>query len=206
MRPVAVPHHRFSVEEYYRLGEVGILAPDARVELLDGKIYDRPPIGPFHAGTEMKLLSVLFGAAKGRWMVRVQNPVHLDDHSEPIPDLASVHSQADFYVTQHPLPQNVFLLIGVAQSSLLFARTTKLLAYARAAIQEYWIINLRAKSVEVHTNPLPPGEYRNEHRYKAGELISPVAFPDLQIAVDDLFGLRSTPPPVPGTHRRRSTR
>ena len=206
MRSVAVPSHCFSVQEYYRLGEVGILAPDARVELLDGEIYDLPPIGPRHAGVETRLQTLLFGATGKRWIVCVQNPVHLDDGSEPVPDLALVRPQANFYTKQHPLPKDVFLLIEVAQSSLQFDRKAKLVAYARAAIPEYWIVNPRAKSVEVHVGPLPAGEYHSEGRCKAGETISPAAFPDLQIAVADLFGLEPIRPPKPARSRKRPAR
>ena len=180
-------HHRFSVEDYYRLGETGVLAPDARVELLDGRIYDMLPIGPFHAGVETRLQMLLLSVAKGRWLVRVQNPVHLNDGSEPIPDLAVVKPRADFYAKQHPHPLDVFLLIEVAQSSLQFDRKAKLAAYARAGIQEYWIVNLKAKTVEVYRGPLPSGEYHDTSRAKPGELIALAAFPDAQIVVADLF-------------------
>lgn len=181
------PYHRFTVEEYYRLGEVGILAPDARVELLDGQIYDMLPLGPFHCSVETRLLPFLFNVANGRWFVRLQNPVHLNDGSEPIPDFALVKPREDYYKEKHPKPADVFLLIEVARTSLSFDRKTKLIAYARAGIAEYWIVNLKAKSVEVHRGPLPIGEYSQSSRHKAGSTVAPAAFPDLQIAVADLF-------------------
>lgn len=187
MKTEAIPYHRFTVKEYYRLGEVGILAPDARVELLDGRIYDMLPIGPFHSGVETRLLSFFFGAAKGRWIVRSQNPVHLNDGSEPLPDLTLVKPKADCYAGKHPRPADVFLLVEIAQSSLPFDRKAKLVAYARAGIAEYWIVNLKAKSVELYRAPLPIGEYSQTSRHKAGSTVAPTAFPDAQIAVADLF-------------------
>lgn len=187
MRAEPIPHHRFTVEEYYQLGEVGILAPDARVELLDGRIYDMLPIGPFHSGVETRLQALFFSASKGRWIVRVQNPVHLNDGSEPVPDLTLVKPRADYYAKAHPRPEDVHLLVEVAQSSLPFDRKAKLVAYARAGIAEYWIVNLKAKSVEVHRGPLPIGEYGRTSRHKKGETITAEAFPDLQITVADLF-------------------
>ena len=180
-------HHRFSVQEYYRLGEMGILAPDARVELLDGRIYDMLPIGPFHSGVETRLQTLLFGLARGRWIVRVQNPVHLDDGSEPIPDLAVVKPRADSYAKQHPQPPDVFLLIEVAQTSLKFDRKAKLAAYARAGIPEYWIVNLKAKIVEVYREPSLAGEYGETSRSKADGTVALATFPDAMITVADLF-------------------
>lgn len=187
MKVEAIPYHRFTVEDYYRLGEVGILAPDARVELLDGRIYDMLPVGPFHSGVGTRLQTVFSGAAAGRWQVRVQYPVRLNNGSEPVPDITLVKPRADYYTKQHPLPPDVFLLVEVAQSSLPFDRKAKLIAYARAGIAEYWIVNLKAKSVEVHRGPLPIGEYSQTGRHKVGTTIAPDAFPDLQIAVADLF-------------------
>ena len=187
MKAEPIPYHLFTVEEYYRLGEAGILAPDARVELLDGRIYDMLPIGPFHSGVETGLQTLFFSAAKGRWIVRVQNPVHLNDGSEPVPDLTLVRPRADYYKAEHPQPADVFLLVEVAQSSLPFDRKAKLIAYARAGIAEYWIVNLKAKSVEVHRGPLPIGEYSHTSRHKSGDTITAEAFPDLQITVADLF-------------------
>ncbi len=181
------PYHRFTVEEYYRMGEVGILAPDARVELLDGRIYDMLPVGPFHSSVESRLQTFFFSVMKGLYIVRAQNPVHLDDGSEPMPDLALVRPRADHYRQKHPQPADVFLLVEVARTSLPFDRKAKLIAYARAGIAEYWIVNLKAKSVEVHRGPLPIGEYSQTNRHKAGSTVAPEAFPDLQIAVADLF-------------------
>lgn len=169
------------------MGETGILAPDARVELLNGQIYDRLPIGPFHSSVETRLLPLLFKAADERWFVRVQNPVHLNDGSEPVPDFALVKPREDRYKGGHPRPSDIFLLVEVAHSSLPFDRKAKLIAYARAGIAEYWIVNLKAKSTEVHRGPLPIGEYSQTSRHKKGDTISPATFPDLQIAVADLF-------------------
>jgi Uma2 family endonuclease len=88
--------HRFTVEEYYRMAETGMLKPDARVELLDGKVIDMSPIGPFHGGVTNYLNQIFTAASKGRWVISVQNPLHLDDHSEPQPDIMLLKLSADF--------------------------------------------------------------------------------------------------------------
>jgi Uma2 family endonuclease len=103
--------HRFSVKEYYRMAETGVLPPDARVELLNGEIIDLSPIGPFHGGVANYLNQFFTNAARHRWIMSVQNPVRLEDHSEPQPDLMLLKPASDFYRKRHPQPEDVFLLI-----------------------------------------------------------------------------------------------
>src|SRR4051812_26393760 len=110
--------HRFSAEEYHRLAEVGILAPSARVELVDGAIHDMSPIGPFHSGVTARLNRFFNLRSKGRWIVWVQDAVRVDAYSEPEPDLMLLKPAPDDYVSHHPTPDDVFLLIEVADSSL----------------------------------------------------------------------------------------
>src|SRR5580658_5182143 len=110
---LAPAKHRFSVKEYYRMAETGVLRPDARDELLDGQIVDMSPIGPFHGGVTKFLNQVFAAAAKGRWTTSVQDPVRLDDHSEPEPDLMLLKPAPDFYRSRHPLPAEVFLLVEI---------------------------------------------------------------------------------------------
>src|ERR1051325_5679473 len=95
--------HRFSTVDYYRMAEVGILAPDARVELLDGAVHDMSPIGPFHGGSTKYLIDRFTELAKGRWLLAVQDPVRLDDFSEPQPDLMLLRRDPDFYRLRHPI-------------------------------------------------------------------------------------------------------
>ena len=110
------------------MAETGVLKPDARVELLDGQIIDMSPIGPLHGGEVNRLIHFFTYLAKGRWIVTSQNPVHLDDHSEPQPDLLLAKPAPDFYSNRHPTPEDVFLLIEVADTSLAFDRGEKLAA------------------------------------------------------------------------------
>ncbi len=187
MQVEATPYHRFTVEDYYRLEEVGILPPDTRVELLNGQVLDMLPIGPFHSGIGSRLHALFASLANGRWIVRSQYPIRLDDQSEPIPDLALVKPRADYYTERHPEPADILLLVEVADSSVNFDQGAKLAAYARAGISEYWIVNLKTKSVEVHRGPSPSGEYRQTSHHRAGDTIGPAAFADAQIAVADLF-------------------
>src|SRR5437870_3855218 len=110
--------HRFSVKDYYRMAETGVLRPGARVELLDGRIIDMSTIGPFHGCVTKYLYQMLTAAARCRWITQVQHPIHLDDHSEPEPDPALPKPVADFYPKRHPQPADVFLLVEISDSTL----------------------------------------------------------------------------------------
>ena len=117
---------RVSVRDYHRMGETGILGPDLRTELIDGEIVEMPPIGHPHGGT-VNFLANLMKETLGRdAIVAVQDPVWLDDHSEPLPDIALLRPRADYYPNGHPGPADVLLLVEVADSSLAYDREVKL--------------------------------------------------------------------------------
>jgi Uma2 family endonuclease len=178
--------HRFSVSDYYRMAEIGVLPPNARLELLDGRIIDMSPIGPFHGGL-VKRLSRLFNLeAKGRWTVSIQDPLHIDEYSEPQPDIMLLKPVADDYTTRHPRANDVFLVIEVADSTLDYDREEKLPAYARAGIAEVWIINLNERCIEVNREPTFTG-YVSESILVSGEQASPKAFPDVSVNVMELL-------------------
>ncbi|WP_395743134.1 Uma2 family endonuclease [Prosthecobacter sp.] len=118
--------HRFTVEDYYRMAETGILKPDARVELIEGEILDMLPIGPFHAGAGSELNALFASLAQGRWLVWNQYPLRIDEHSEPQPDLMLVRPPAKKYKQSHPAPEDVILLVEIADSTLRRDREIKL--------------------------------------------------------------------------------
>ena len=146
------------------------------------------PIGPFHGGVTKRLIRFFTVLAKGRWMVSAQDPVHLDEYSEPQPDLMLLKPAADDYTTHHPGPADVFLLIEVADSSLALDREEKLPAYGHAGISEVWILNLLAKTIEVYREPHFTG-YGMSKTLHAGDKASPLAFPDVVVEVAELLKL-----------------
>ena len=148
-----VPRHRLTLDEYHRLGEVGILGDEARVELLDGQLVDMSPIGPRHALAVDALNELLLMAVAGRAGVRVRNPIELDGRTEPHPDIALVRRPWRGHPHAHPRPGDTFLLIEVADTSLETDRGAKLELYARAGIQEFWIVDLTTDGVLVYRNP-----------------------------------------------------
>jgi Uma2 family endonuclease len=138
---------RFSVEEYHRMAETGILKPDDRVELLDGDIISMAPMSSRHAAAISKISAWLQRESTGRAIVRVQSPIQLDDFSEPEPDVALLRTEATHYADAHPGPGDILLAIEVAQSSLGFDREVKIPHYARAGIAEVWLVNLELQQV-----------------------------------------------------------
>jgi Uma2 family endonuclease len=183
---LAPAKHRFSVKEYYRMAETGVLRPDVRVELLDGQILDMSPIGPFHGGVTNFLNLFFTGAAKGRWVTSVQNPVRLDNHSEPQPDLLLLTPSTDFFGKRHPRPEDVFLLVEIADSSLEKDQQEKLPAYARAGIAEVWIVDLNEQTIEVYRQPNFAG-YSVKTILREGDKASPQSFPDAMVDVAQLL-------------------
>jgi Uma2 family endonuclease len=141
------------------MGEVGILGPELRTELIDGEIIEMPPIGHPHAGTVKLLANLLKEAVGSGAILAVQDPVWLDDHSEPIPDIALLRSRSDWYRNAHPGPDDVLLLVEVADSSLVYDREVKLPRYARAGIPEVWLVDLGGRRLSIHRHP-------EGHRYK----------------------------------------
>jgi Uma2 family endonuclease len=178
--------HRFSVKDYYRMAETGVLRPDARVELLDGSIIDMSPIGPFHGGVTGYLTELFAAASRGRWRTRVQNPLHLDEHSEPQPDVMLLKPAADYYRHRHPVPADVFLLVEVSDSTLELDRGEKLSAYGRAGVAEVWIVDLVHLAIEVYREPHFTG-YGAKAVLLAGDQATPAAFPDVVVDVAELL-------------------
>jgi Uma2 family endonuclease len=130
--------HRYTLADYHRMGETGILAPDARVELIDGEIVDMPPPGSLHAGKVNRLTRLLQRAVGDDAVLLVQNPIVLGKYSAPQPDLALAMPRADFYESRHPGPDDVVLVVEVADTSWRFDRDVKVRLYAAHAVPEVW--------------------------------------------------------------------
>ena len=179
--------HRFTVDDYYAMARAGILSEDDRVELLDGEIVEMPPIGPGHAYSVDGLTELLVRRFGDVARVRVQNPIRLDRYSEPEPDFALVRRREDLYRTGHPTPDDVLLVIEVADTTLASDRDVKTVLYARAALAEVWIVDLRHDLVLVHREPGPDG-YTLVTTARRGDQLRMLAFPDRVVTVDDLLG------------------
>ena len=168
------------------MAETGLLRPDARMELLDGKIIDMSPIGPFHGSVVSRLARLFNSVSKERWVVWPQNALNLDEFSVPQPDVVLLKPSPDIYASQNPRPDDVFLLIEISDSSLEYDRGEKLPAYGRVGIPEVWIVNLVQLTIEVYREPHFTG-YANKKVCRAGDKICPAAFPDAVLDVAELL-------------------
>jgi len=184
----AFARRRWSVHEYHRMGETGILAEDDRIELLAGDIIVREPIGTQHAGTVNRLTYLWTSRLGRRAVVQVQNPIELvREDSEPQPDLTLLRPRDDFYTTVHPTADDVLLAIEVADTSLRLDRRVKIPLYARAGIREVWLVDLTTSRIEIYREPAAEG-YRDVQILARGQSVTPIAFADLTVTVEDLLG------------------
>lgn len=178
--------HSFSVQDYYRMAEAGILNPDARVELIEGEIIDMPSIGSRHAGTVEHLSSILRHMAGELAMVRVQHPVSLDNLSEPQPDIALVRPRGDFYKSAHPGPADVLLIVELAETTLRYDRTIKARLYARHGILEYWVVDVEQRQLDRYRDPHDV-TYARVDRPDLSRPITLAGLPALGIDVGQIF-------------------
>lgn len=184
---VHIPRRLFSVDEYHRMAEIGIFSEDDRVELIEGEIFEMAAIGNRHAACVRRLnhyFNQYVGAQEA--LVDVQDPVRLSHRSEPQPDLVLLRYREDFYAAGPPAPEDVLLLIEVADSSLLFDRSTKVPLYARSGVCEVWVINLEAEEIEVYRQPSETG-YGEMLRLRHGDTLAPEALPNLRLEVSSLL-------------------
>ena len=151
--PAVLQRHRLSVDDYHRMGEAGVLAPNARVELIEGEVIDMAPMKSRHASAVARLLSALQRAVGDKALVWCQLPLSLGPQSEPEPDLMLLCPSADFYAQAHPGPADVLLLIEVAHSSIGYDRDVKVPLYARHGVTEVWIVDLDNNAVRFFRRP-----------------------------------------------------
>lgn len=158
------------MDEYHRMGEAGIIPAGRRVELINGEIIEMSPINSPHAGT-VKLLNQLLGKIlEEKAVIGIQDPVVLDEHSEPEPDLTILKFREDFYTNAHPETDDVLFLIEVADSSVRDDRREKIPLYAAAGIPEVWIVSLPDRQIEIYTQPANDG-YSQINIYRKGDVI-----------------------------------
>ncbi len=191
---ISIPLHEIrgiSVKEYHRMGEIGILSPDEPVELIDGVIRKMNPIGTKHAAVVNKLTNLLPRFVGTQAWISVQNPIVLNDDTEPEPDVALVKLRDDAYATAHPQPEDVLLVVEVSDTSLEYDLTEKLPRYAASGIPEVWLVDLVNNILEVYREPIsqPNGTaaYRQRTNYYAGDTIELLMFPDIKLDVAQIL-------------------
>ena len=183
---LGVKRRSLTVEAYHRMGEVGIFAPDERVELIEGEVMEMAPIGSRHSGLVNRINHLLVKAVGNRGVVSVQNPVRLSRISEPQPDFAVLKPRADDYQSATPLPEDILLLVEIAETSLQYYRELKAPLYAAHAIPELWVVDVTEKVLWIYRDPQPGGYTRVEKIERPGKL-SLAAAPDIEIELSALF-------------------
>jgi Uma2 family endonuclease len=185
---IDLKRRRFTVDEYHRMAESGILTRDDRVELLDGDIIEMAPIGPRHASIADRLTRLFTSRLGDRVIVRVGGPILLPKQdSEPQPNLTLLHPRPDFYSRAHPEPADVVLTIEVVDTTADRDRRVKLPLYARAALAEVWLVETEHEQVEVYRHPTAGPHAAPEVKCR-GEQVTIAAFPDVPFEIDEVFG------------------
>lgn len=181
-----LPLKRWSVDEYHRLIAAGIITSNHHVELLDGQIVEMVPQDPPHASTTAEGSDYLKERFAGHAKVRTQLPITLSPSSEPEPDIAVVRIDPNRYRDRHPSPEDVFLLVEIADTTLGYDRNRKAKVYAQAGIPEYWIVNLNQRQVIVCCDP-QGDTYQSEQIIEATDSIAPLAFPAIKIELQQIL-------------------
>ena len=182
-----IVRRRFTVEQYQQMAAAGIFDEDDRIELIEGEIVEMSPLGPQHSACVSRLDRLFQRHLGEAVIVRVQDAIRLSRSSAPQPDLAVVQPRADFYAEGHPEPEDVLLLIEVADSSLSYDRDLKLPLYARAGIPEVWLIVLMNQGVEVYRAPSEDG-YGEKRTARRGDVLTAVNLPGVSIDVAEILG------------------
>lgn len=187
----AVTAKRFSIAEYHRLAEMGFFESDNRFELIRGEIIKMAAKGTFHSVCNSLLLKKLYPLLEERAIVRGQEPIILPTDSEPEPDVVIARSRSDNYLSSHPEPADILLVIEVSDSTLKYDRRTKLSLYAESGISDYWIFNLVDIQLEMHSEPYQKQKGGFDYRVKrvglSNEVVVIPGFPDLSLDLSAVF-------------------
>jgi Uma2 family endonuclease len=178
--------HRLTARDYHLMSERGILRPDARVELIEGEIIDMAPIGSRHAGAVERIADLLRAAAAKRFMVRTQQPVVLDEYSEPEPDIVLVPWRADYYSSAHPGPSEALLIVEVAETSVRHDAEVKVPLYARHGIREVWIVDLERRRIKRFVG-VQAERYVRAEELRLDERVVLAAAPEVEVDLSGVF-------------------
>lgn len=179
-------HYRFTVHDYYRMAEEGLIRPDARVELIDGEIVEMSPIGSRHASHVRRLHALLQEKLGSAVMLSIQSPLRLSDIAEPEPDIVLLRPRDDFYADAHPTPDDALLVIEVGDSSVSYDRNEKAPLYARHGVREYWLLDLVRNVVTVYTQP-EAGMYKRVEERRGEDLWTSHSLPDLSLSIGEIL-------------------
>lgn len=177
----------FTVDEFHRMGEVGILPENGRFELIRGEVIEMPSPQPPHAGRVKRLITVFTSKLGMSVILGVQDPFLIDRYSEPLPDVVLLKPRDDFYQTAHPGPDDVLLLVEVSHTTVSYDKNVKAPLYAESGAPEYWQLDVKKDVLIVRTDP-KDGEYQNVRIFRLGESINPQRLPTFIFSIDEILG------------------
>ena len=176
----------FTPEQYQLMDEAGVFPQGDRLELINGEIIQMSPIGRKHVACIIRLTKLMEQKLGDRAMVSAQNSILLPDKSQPQPDLAILKYRDDFYENGLPIPEDILLIIEVADSSIDYDRDVKAPLYAAAGIPEMWLFDVNQKLITGYSQPSPSG-YKQIQHYESGNSLAMLAFADVTFRWDELF-------------------
>lgn len=184
---VEIRRWQFTGTDFERMARAGIFAEDDRVELIDGEVVAMSPTGSRHAAIVKRLNALLNRLVAEQVIVSIQDPIRLTDYTEPQPDIAVLRPREDFYAQGHPAPEDVLLVVEVAETSLAYDLEEKVPRYAQALIPEVWIIDVETEAIVRYAQPVGV-RYDSEQRLERGQVITSQSVSNLRLAVDDILG------------------
>ena len=185
-RSAIAPKFKFTTQQYQLMHEAGFFGDSDRLELINGEVKPMSPIGRKHGACINRLVARFTQRLGTRIVLSVQNSIRLDDNSQPQPDLAILKPRDDFYESGLPTPEDILLIIEVADSSIDYDRDVKSPLYSTAGIPEMWLFDVNQKIIEAYSQPSRFG-YKQIHRYNEGDTLSIPAFPDIMFNWNELF-------------------
>ncbi len=183
----ALPHRKFTIEEYHNFIETGVFKPEERLELWEGEFVEMSPIGKRHASCVNYLIELLRDFLGKNVIISPQNPIVLNDFSEPQPDIALLRRREDFYRSENATAKDVLIAMEIADTTLKYDRDTKFPRYAASGIEEAWLIDLENDRVEIHSEPTEFG-YSLVKILHRGQTAESSVLPEIKITIDEILG------------------
>ena len=182
---------QITVEEYDLMIQTGVFDENDQVELLNGAIVEKMPKGPKHSAATDRVTRVFYRNFEENVVIRNQNPIWLDEFSEPEPDIVLAKARDDNYENSHPIPAEIYLILEVSDSTLDYDRNTKGEAYARAGIRQYIVLNVQERLLEDYREPGTDG-FQSKQTYRAGQRFNLAAFPNTLLSVDEFLSVEKS--------------
>lgn len=177
---------RLTVKEYDSMIKNGIFDENDQIELLNGVLVEKMPKGTKHSSANDRAARVFYRSLAEKAIIRNQNPIWLDDFSEPEPDIVLAAFDENDYEETHPKPDDIFLILEISDSTLNYDRNEKCFSYSKAGIRQYLLLNVQDRTIEDYREPSADG-FQSKQTYRSGQSFNLVAFPEISFQVKDFL-------------------